>query len=343
MTDHCEHDELTFKSSRDWMKHLSRGHPNHFQDGDKCPFCLATLSLTTTGFARHIAAHLREISLASLPPVEYASTSSDVENNDNDYEDVESDKEIEHEDGRVDIKESWTVTEQEIRQWLQEDESRTLRYLFLRQRIEWPAGSEQYFLPNKIINSMTRNILQHELRKTCPDISHSKYDKLIEYICTKSTKLFCVLAFSSPSSLQQDICNFMDEGITDEDLPFHSVLYETDTSGPYYILCKRGHSECLQTRHVYCGMKSTASWTQMKVVNIRQDQRIVSAPTFYLRKLEIPHYEFDRQTILPFVEYNETSALQGDYGKVLSARIHPAHHDLPKSDNPKVMSNKVSL
>jgi hypothetical protein len=67
----CSEASTTFKSRREWSKHESTAHEVEFKKrlgSGECPLCLNDIS-PAKHLSRHIGRHLRELSLASLPPV----------------------------------------------------------------------------------------------------------------------------------------------------------------------------------------------------------------------------------------------------------------------------------
>jgi len=66
----CSEALKTFKSRLDWSKHESSVHEAEFQKrlaAGVCPLCLNAIT-PAKQLSRHIGRHLRELSLASLPP-----------------------------------------------------------------------------------------------------------------------------------------------------------------------------------------------------------------------------------------------------------------------------------
>ncbi|KAL1613620.1 hypothetical protein SLS54_010419, partial [Diplodia seriata] len=118
-------------------------------------------------------------------------------------------------------------------------------------------------------------------------------------VYNKARKLFTILAYMGRA---YEICAFMDEGLSDSDLPFtyHMTGILTGT---------RGNS-----------IRSLSRWQLPKRVDIAKYQWGVLVPVFSGQQ----HYEFHDNTILPFVHEKLVSG--GAYSDVCEARIHHAHH-----------------
>ncbi|CAF3554265.1 hypothetical protein QX201_000166 [Fusarium graminearum] len=63
----CILDTKSYKSTRRWVEHESQHRPQDWQ-GSECPFCDSKSTLMSPkSYYKHVAEHLREISLAALP------------------------------------------------------------------------------------------------------------------------------------------------------------------------------------------------------------------------------------------------------------------------------------
>lgn len=72
----------TFNSRREWSKHETTAHEGPFKkrlQSGECPLCLKTIS-PAKYLSRHIGRHLRELSLASLPPVRVTDEDNNKDN-----------------------------------------------------------------------------------------------------------------------------------------------------------------------------------------------------------------------------------------------------------------------
>ena len=111
----CEEKTTTFKSHRDWSNHEFKAHAEFSKrrvDTGKCPICSVSVQQPDKYLARHVGRHLREFSLASLPPLE--------EDEDEEAEDLErsvmsdaseeisgEESEVESEASSTESKNSW--------------------------------------------------------------------------------------------------------------------------------------------------------------------------------------------------------------------------------------------
>ncbi|KAL6918829.1 hypothetical protein FSHL1_002827 [Fusarium sambucinum] len=76
----CATETKLYSSTRSWVDHEAWHRPRSWQ-GSECPFCYKTPSLTSArSYYKHVAEHLREISLAALP----YSSDSDAESSSSD-------------------------------------------------------------------------------------------------------------------------------------------------------------------------------------------------------------------------------------------------------------------
>jgi hypothetical protein len=81
-------DTNTFTSRRDWLLHETTVHPAQATQRattGECPFCLKKVQMSDKTLARHMCRHMRELSLASLPPSESTENEDEIE--------IEGDKE----------------------------------------------------------------------------------------------------------------------------------------------------------------------------------------------------------------------------------------------------------
>jgi hypothetical protein len=205
---------------------------------------------------------------------------------------------------------------------------------------EWPKGHNQFFLPANMLSAVQETIVDHELRKICPNMSDSEHSKYVREISTTSTRLFCLLVWKCKDSCPFAIKDFIDNGITDKDLPFQRITH-TITDSPLklskFILCKGDHSTCGQMNHSGCGIPATEKWEETVISSLDRDQWAVLAPRFIMKQQEVPHYDFPDCMVLPFTEYNWDERKSGGYGSVWSVRIHSAHHDLSPANVSEVL------
>jgi hypothetical protein len=195
--------------------------------------------------------------------------------------------------------------------------------------IEWPRGGNRYFVPiSKIAQLVTPQSIHDELAiQSSPVPGHiiSEYAPLIH---KHSSKLFAILVIILKSS---SILEFVDENITDDDLP----LVRFYIADPQQIRSDRNSfALCGEKRkgHPIAAMKN---WSQRDVKSFSRDQWSFLAPVFSNGK----HYKFDDNTILPFVEDQEGQrgkVRSGGYSQVWGIRIHRDHQHLYNTSHPLV-------
>ncbi|EHL01462.1 Protein kinase-like (PK-like) [Glarea lozoyensis ATCC 20868] len=218
---------------------------------------------------------------------------------------------------------------------------RKLRRLLRYEMKEWPQQSNRFFLPADILNSLQLAVGQYGLRIVCPDMPDSQYSQFLSVISTKAIKLLCLLLIASPAPSPSAIHAFIENDITDDDLPFQRLSHDSpldgwkDRSTTEFVLCKQSHIGCLRPNHIDCGIVATRDWDQEVIISLARNQWTFLAPIFSKNRGKIPHYDFTDNIVLPFTEDDQVTSKQGGYGKVWSVRIHPAHHNLITSSNPK--------
>jgi hypothetical protein len=205
-------------------------------------------------------------------------------------------------------------------------------------QIEWPPEGNQYFIPNKAIDSLVtyENVcaeLTHIYGPTMDDDQRSHY---ATGICAGRKKLFVILCVSI--TMRQYIRNFVDEGLTDSDLPFIRVPTGPSTSNVSYMLCSTKHVHNMEQSPHPCAISAMSGWTKREIGNFCKDfcrdQWMVLAPVFERIQGQIPHYNFDNSTIMPFSEDYEKDkkySQQGGYSNVWAVKISAGHQDLYQS------------
>jgi hypothetical protein len=209
------------------------------------------------------------------------------------------------------------------------DEGGYLAKMLRGAQIEWPPNENSYFIPiNKIRALENQELVWEELQGLFPTMSGDRLENYVKVICTKATKIFAVILFSPPRK-SEAILTFIDEGITDANLPLVRVYRRRGS--PTYTLAKKEHDECHEQGHRGCGIKALSKWGRTGIQNLCRDQWLAQAPVFKKCEQEILHYEFDGAVILPFTddEENAEGGLKiGGYSEVWGVKIHPAHQDI---------------
>lgn len=221
----------------------------------------------------------------------------------------------------------------------------TLGQKLQEEQIEWPPNQNKYFIPVNILKKLvTEESVKTELRTIYPSLSDKKILSYTTSICQDAKKLFAILLCGVKTNY---IANFLDEGITDQDLPFvRSYLPECNnfqTQHRPFNLCKKDHDKCLKHTHKHCAIRAMISWSQRDIRQMCGDQWLVQSPVFKRTPGKIPHFELDPTVILPFVDDREgQQTSQGGYSDVWGVRIHPAHQDVYRSTLPNVCGLHIS-
>lgn len=111
---------------------------------------------------------------------------------------------------------------------------------------------------------------------------------------------------------------FIDSGLTDKHLP---LRYAYDKMSDSYEL----HSNSDYTEELSVFL----DWEAQQIDLFDHYQAYMLSPFFELKGNEVPFYDLDSKSVLPFIEDNSNQRRQsGLHGTVYRIKIHPAHHDL---------------
>ena len=186
-----------------------------------------------------------------------------------------------------------------------------------------------------------------ELRKIFPTIEEKSLDSYAASIFSTSKKLFAVLLCTSAGIQSRAISKFIEESVTDADLPFARV-YPSDRNANLsnrlnktYTLARESHTSCTCSNHASCGIRAISTWHRMEIQNLCRDQWLVLAPIFESSPGAIPpHLFLEDGVVLPYTEDREADSAAikfGGYSEVWAVRIHPSHQKLLKSTDPLVL------
>jgi serine/threonine protein kinase len=168
-------------------------------------------------------------------------------------------------------------------------------------------SNRKYFWPISALDALvTEEAIERELRGRIPALGLER-SHLPSQIARTSRKLFAILVYLEKGSL---ITAFLDENITDSDLPLEAPLARVGQEN-------RGRLS-----------KVFANRPSRDINDFCRVQWYLLAPIF--NRLH-EHYELDDNVVLPFIENGESSAQQGGYSEVWEVKIHPAHHQLRSS------------
>ena len=210
---------------------------------------------------------------------------------------------------------------------LHSEEAQDFRNLLQYAMPEWRKDSNLFFLPADILDAISTDVVEKELRRIKPDIEESDYSTCARYISENSIRVFCLLARGHPDIYKSSIRTFVKDSIQDQHLPFHRFDKEFEGTLDKYALGKAGLG-CHTSGHVNCRIGATKAWNDSMITALLRDQWAVLAPRFSSQKDKIPNLDLPESSILPFIEDNKESASQGGYGTVWQVRVHKAHHEL---------------
>jgi hypothetical protein len=161
-----------------------------------------------------------------------------------------------------------------------------------------PCKPHSFFLPvNELGRLLTTDSVLYELQLYYPETPPKINADMADFIVTQAQRLFALLIYIGKGST---IMDFIKKGITDKSLPIHNVNDKT--------------------------FPALAQWTPRAIETFRREQWSFIPPSFDIGQ----HYEFDDNTILPFIEDNESRNpvmfRVGGYSEVYAVRIHSSHH-----------------
>jgi hypothetical protein len=176
-------------------------------------------------------------------------------------------------------------------------------------RIECPRNQHSFLIPRDVQESLITvpNVTKDIIARN-PEIKEADAKRYAEQACQNSRQLYATLAYVKKGA---DICQLLDEGVTDEDLPLVRISNEKSKFALY-----RKNGEPIRTMQ---------EWKGKYLENFDRVQWWMTAPVFKFGK----RHKFDVNTILPFIPFpmnNETKEKkQGAYSKVYPVKIHHAH------------------
>lgn len=181
-------------------------------------------------------------------------------------------------------------------------------------RIEYPAESLRFFVPDSEKASIiTEDVVASEIRAARPHLRCSEAREQAKAVCNRARNLFALLAYLRKGD---EICAFLDEDISDEDLPFERS--------------KREDRKCDFSLDRKDGSKINAldHWKPSELESLGRKQWYMIAPVF---KERMDHYVLHKNTVLPFITKEEEGGEQinqtgGGYSDVFTTCIHTSHH-----------------
>jgi hypothetical protein len=192
------------------------------------------------------------------------------------------------------------------------------------ERIECPRGTGQYMIPRcKQEQLITEYAIKHELGLQGVIMELEKARSIREH----SMQLFGILAYLKRST---EIQTFVDGGITDKQLPLKRDIHD------WRDYCLKG-----QGGETFTLLES---WDDRQCEKFCKAQRLMTAPVFKLHH----HYEFDDNTVLPFIDFpaaeDEAKDYRGGgYSEIHIRCIHPSQHEFWDSSQDGVSHKKSHM
>lgn len=200
---------------------------------------------------------------------------------------------------------------------------------------EYPVGSNSYFIPiNDIEELVTRNAVRTAVHGIYPKLDERHLDIAANHFYTKAQKVFVMLFYRSNRAYRDAILGFIEDHVTDGDLPLARVRSSTmfnPRGRPIYTLGKKNHNNL--------GISSLSSWRASDIEDLCRDQWAVLAPIFRSHLDFVEHLVLDSSIVLPYIEDQETDrkkVKRGGYSEVWGVKIHPAHQYLLSSKDRSV-------
>lgn len=213
-----------------------------------------------------------------------------------------------------------------------------LKNEILDSQIECPGF--KYFVPigelHKLVNESTIRKALQTIYPTLADRDQRRLQQYTATISVRSKRLFAILVCGE-NAVRQSIWEFIEEGITDADLPLCRTQHET---GYKTTLCRSGHRNCRGMNYQLCGheIEVTSRWRKDSLADLDRRQWFFQAPEFRTLHGEIPHLDLATNVVMPFTEDDEQKEgglRAGGYSEVWAVRMHPDHHNLLYSTDPR--------
>ncbi|TVY93333.1 Cyclin-dependent kinase [Lachnellula willkommii] len=195
---------------------------------------------------------------------------------------------------------------------------------------ESPIGSNRYFVPINMMKSLvTRPKVEAALQNIYPRMADDRIllKRYSESISLRSKRVFAIL-ITGEDIFREAIKKFVDEGVTDDDLPLCRAYNENQSS---FVLCKEKHKLCEKRDHQLCGIQAMSKWPQRRRSEFDRVQWFFQAPEFRKSPGETPYFEFHDNAVMPFLkdyEHDFEFFRAGGYSQVWPVQIHPAHQNL---------------
>jgi hypothetical protein len=178
-------------------------------------------------------------------------------------------------------------------------------------RIESPHQPHSFFVPRNVQEELiTISHVAKDIQADNPGMAEEGAAELAKKVCTSARQLYATLAYIKKGP---QICALLEEGISDEDLPF---VRKPNSHRKFALYLRTGET-----------IKTLEAWADKYLEKFDRVQWWMTAPIFE----DKGYYDLDDKTILPFVPFDPGREIpekkQGGYSEVFPVRIHPAHHE----------------
>ncbi|KAH8647682.1 hypothetical protein BX600DRAFT_518110 [Xylariales sp. PMI_506] len=181
-------------------------------------------------------------------------------------------------------------------------------------------------LPTKTIEEYTRKVCRKPDRSEDDNGEGEKSSKIITY-----RKVFIILVIIE---MQECIGKFLDEGVSDADLPLAPVERRNGSN----LLTLRRKSAPGEPLGCFNG------WSQSKIHSFSDRQWMTLAPFFTKgERKNVCHYPLDDEVSLPFTLESpkqslppKTEIFRGGFSRVYKVNIHPDHHNFNETKTPSL-------
>ncbi|KAI3530570.1 protein kinase [Colletotrichum filicis] len=189
---------------------------------------------------------------------------------------------------------------------------------------------------NHLFRIITRDSVLRALKESLQELelSQGTLERYAEAVCPSigsensigSRSMFAILTILNRA---EEILEYVDLELSDDNLPF---VAGPDQLSQYGQLFPKG----VQFQHPYQSFGH--HWTFETWGALKEWQKIMRSPFFAIdpgdRERDIPHYELEPDTVLPFIkEFPATSSTMTSYSKVQRVQIHMHHHTMYKGFN----------
>lgn len=211
--------------------------------------------------------------------------------------------------------------------------SMALEVLRYREKYDGRSQGPRWLPVNHLFRIITRESVLRALKESFrkSELSQGTLEKYAEAVCPPissgnsigSRSIFAILTILNKV---EEILEYINHGLSDDNLPF---VAGPDQMSQYGQLFPKG----VQLQNPY--QSFGRHWTFETWGALKEWQKIMRSPFFAIdpgdRERDIPHYELEPDTVLPFIkEFPATSSTMTSYSKVQRVQIHMHHHTMYK-------------